>query len=256
MRISKSIRAYLPFLLISAKQQMVYRGRILIKLVNHLLMLIAMSYLWTTALEGNAQRGYTPSTIIIYFLFIMLGGVLFTYEPCFVLGAAIQNSTLMQDLIKPIDYFTKGLYTQIGRQLPWITLSGVLVLILSPQAPLILLYMFISFYMYFALMMLASLLAFYLEEMWPLHPIIAGISMLCGGVMFPLDLLPPSVFKIVQYNPFALIGYRFSYMLSYTPATSDMLYWSAISLAYGLIAMVLFRLGFRALYHRYEGVGA
>ncbi len=250
------IKKYLPFLILSSKQQLIYRSNILITSLNNIAICITMCFLWTHALDGTSGTGYTKSSIILYFVLTTLGSLLFSINPVLKLSGAIRGGNLAQDMLKPIDYFHKGLFSHIGTQLHWIIITIILALAISPQAIGIILFMACTFFMFYALMMLISLLAFYLEAMWPLQPMLYGIFMLLGGLSFPLDILPPKLYHIVQYNPFAIAGYRFSKMLINAPSLKEILFWASLSMCYGLIMMIIFRSGFRSLYRLHEGVGA
>lgn len=248
---------YLVLMRNAFKRKMIYRSQIVLELFTNGIIYFTTICLWTSVLNSGADlAGYDKNQLSIYFLFTIFSGMLFSFEPCFTLGNAIQNGSLSVTLLRPVNYFFMDYARQLGSKLFYILLLVPLILLKAKYPLSLIVYILSAFSMFYAFMAVLSLVGFILENTWPLRPVLSALFMLLSGQLFPLDILPEGIYKILVFNPFSLVGYVFSKTLIGSFELEAIFLYSCINGVYFLLFFIFFQHGFRKLLYRYEGVRA
>jgi ABC-2 type transport system permease protein len=213
------VRKYLHVLNIGIQNQLVYRVNFLFRACFGLLPLIATLSLWRTVYEGKTTAevaGYTLAQMVSYYLIVTLVDMLTAVnEDDWQIAADIRDGAISQFLVKPIDYLRYrfclflagraiytavaflpvGLFISFQRQyfvappdwatFGWFALSVVMTALLQ-------------FFMSYAM----ALLAFWVLEVSTFIFILFAFEYIAGGHLFPLDILPPALLKVLSFTPF------------------------------------------------------
>lgn len=209
---------YAHVLNIGIQNQLVYRVNFLFRACFGLLPLIAMISIWRTIYAGQEQgvAGYTLAQMISYYLVVTIVDMLTAVnEDDWQIAADIRDGNISQFLVKPIDYLRYrlclffagrliytvvallpvGIFIAVQREyfvvpadaatLGWFMLSVVMTALLQ---------FFTSYAM--------ALLAFWVLEVSTFIFILFAFEYIAGGHLFPLDILPPLLAKILSFTPF------------------------------------------------------
>lgn len=204
---------------IGIQNTLVYRTNFLFRSVFGLIPLFATISLWRAIYagkDGDNVAGYTIAQMTSYYLVITIVDALTAVtEDDWQIAADIKDGNISQFLLKPIDYlyyrlclygsgrlvFTAcaflpvTIFLIVQREhfvLPqdWATV-GWLAVSLTLTA---LLQFFISFTM--------ALLAFWVLEVSTFIFILFAFEYIASGHLFPLDILPAGILKVLYYTPF------------------------------------------------------
>lgn len=212
------MRKYWHVLNIGIQNTLSYRVNFLFRSLFGLVPLTAIISVWKT-IYGQGQSsvaGYTLSQMISYYLVVTLVDMLTAVaEDDWQIAADIKDGRISQFLLKPIDYQTyrltlfaagRVMYTSMAllpvmafiyfqrdyfvfptELLTWVafTVSVVMTALLQ---------FFISYSM--------ALLAFWLQEVSTFIFIVYAFEYMAGGHLFPLDILPPALAKVLMLSPF------------------------------------------------------
>lgn len=212
------MRKYWHVLNIGIQNTLSYRVNFLFRSLFGLVPLTAIISVWKT-IYGQGQgsvAGYTLSQMISYYLVITLVDMLTAVaEDDWQIAADIKDGRISQFLLKPIDYQTyrltlfaagRVMYTSMallpvvafiffqrdyfvfpGDPLTWVAFVASVVMTALLQ-------FFISYSM--------ALLAFWLQEVSTFIFIVYAFEYMAGGHLFPLDILPPALAKVLMLTPF------------------------------------------------------
>jgi ABC-2 type transport system permease protein len=225
---------------------------------------------WTTVARGQgAVNGLTPNDFTTYYLTLLIVDNLTSQITIHLLGYKIQDGTLSGDLLKPVHpILTNTLMNNLAFKalnfMALIPIWIVLYLLFRPDfstvtaqslllaVPAIVL----GFAINFLLGAIITCIAFWTTRVYALNEFYTALAMLLGGLFVPLDLLPALIQRIAQFLPFQLLIY-FPIQLVLGRLAPD-----AIARNFGLdvvwlaIALLLFRLVWRAGAKRFSAVGA
>jgi ABC-2 type transport system permease protein len=214
------MRKYLHVINIGIQNTLVYRMNFLFRSVFSLIPLMATIYLWRAVFAGKqgAQdvAGYSLAGMISYYLLMTIADALTAVtEDDWQIASDIREGAINQFLLKPIDYLTYRLCLFASGRLIYVAVAAlpvtlfivfqrqywvappnglVLGLFIVSLALTALLQFFISYTM--------ALLAFWLLEISTLIFIVFAFEYIAGGHLFPLDILPPLLAKILNFTPF------------------------------------------------------
>jgi ABC-2 type transport system permease protein len=213
------VKKYLHVLNIGIQNQLVYRVNFLFRALFSLLPLIATISLWRTVYEGKEGTtigGYTLAQMVSYYLVVMLVDMLTAVnEDDWQIAADIREGNISQFLVKPIDYLKYRLCLFLGGRAIYTAVAiGPVALFIFFQreyfvAPAdaatlgwfmlsIVLTALLQFFSAYAM----ALLAFWVLEVSTFIFILFAFEYIAGGHLFPLDILPPLVMKVLSFTPF------------------------------------------------------
>ena len=267
------MRKYWHVIGIGVQNNLTYRFNYLARTLFGFIPLAAVLMLWRTIYRGNGAEStvasYTLAQMISYYLMVTVVDALTAVnEDDWQIAADIKDGNISQFLLKPVDYlwfrlclFLSGRFTYIAVAfIPMLLLIlflhdyfvypthlAVFGLFLISLAMTALLQFFISYMM--------AMLAFWVLEVSTFIFILYAFEYIASGHLFPLDILPPVVEKVLYFTPFP-------YQL-YLPVGIYMGKITGFQLTAGLaaqagwvvLAYLLARIAWARGIRRYEAVG-
>ena len=222
------MQKYLHVLNIGIQNTLVYRVNFLFRSLFGLVPLMATISLWRTIYSGSSGgapgstesagvvAGYSLAQMVSYYLIVTIVDALTAVnEDDWQIAADIKDGNISQFLLKPIDYLTyrlclfgagRVMYTAVafvpvtlfilyqrkffvlpadGAAVGWFAVSLVLTGLLQ---------FFSSYTM--------ALLAFWVLEVSTFIFILFAFEYIAGGHLFPLDILPRGIERVLHYTPF------------------------------------------------------
>lgn len=220
-----AMKKYLHVVNIGIQNLLVYRVNFLFRAAFGLIPLTATLMLWRAIYQGKGAdesvAGYHLAQMTSYYLLITIVDALTAVnEDDWAIAADIKDGNISQFLLKPIDYLAyrfflfltgRAIYTVIA-----IVPVGLFILYLhnylvgpaSAQAACVfgvsivltaLLQFFISYTM--------ALLAFWVLEVATFIFVLFAFEYIAGGHLFPIDILPPTIQRILEFTPFPYLLY-------------------------------------------------
>jgi len=217
-----TLTKYRHVFMVGLQNNLVYRWNILLRGFFSLARLAVVCILWAAAYAGVSQiGGYSLGQTFTYFVtLIALQFIIGAFNEDYQIGEEIRNGIINQFLLKPINYYAYRFTVFLAAR----TVSGVLVFV-----PLLAIFPLLKPYLSFpgdpwrlalgipALGLAAmiqftiaycfGLLAFWFLEIQGFVILSFAAETLLSGQVFPLDLLPPAIFKIAQMLPFYYMMY-------------------------------------------------
>jgi viologen exporter family transport system permease protein len=261
---------YLALSRLVLQEALQYRAESVIWFLFDIVPPIMMAFLWLAAYEGQASvAGYDLGSMLLYTLGVMaLRNMIDTHIEWDV-NSQIREGTLSMHLVRPFNvwglwFLTGTAWRAMRVMLVTPVLAGCLVWLapyLQPPelgwelAPLLVLSIALAYLVSFFLKLCVGFTAFWLTEMFGILALVEVTSVVFGGMLLPLDLLPPSLRAVAAALPFQYIYYvPLSAMLGRLEG-ADFLWalvgqaaWAA---ALGLLAYAIWRRGLQ----RYEAFG-
>src|SRR5215831_12737956 len=213
------MKKYWHVINVGIQNNLTYRFNFFARTVFGFIPLIAVIYVWRAIFEGKPQDAtvgsYSLPQMISYYLVVTIVDALTAVsEDDWQIAADIKDGNISQFLLKPIDYLSYRLCLFFSGRLTYIAVAVV---------PLTL--FILSFRQYFVLphwntfgffllsTMLTALLQFFTSytmamlAFWVLEVstfifILFAFEYIASGHLFPLDILPPSLERVLFYTPF------------------------------------------------------
>lgn len=204
--------------LVGLQGNFIYRWNFLIRGAFSLAHLAVVFILWSAAYAGATHiGGFSLAETLTYFVALLcLQFTIGAFNEDYQISEEIRNGLINQFLLKPVDYY---LY-RVGIFAAARSVSSVLVLV-----PLLLLLPLLRGHLVlpdeawrlalglpavalagvlqFTIAYCFGLLSFWFLEIQGFVILSYAIETLLGGAIFPLDLMPPSLFAVSQILPFA-----------------------------------------------------
>jgi ABC-2 type transport system permease protein len=261
---------YLALWRMTMQEALQYRAESVIWFLFDVVPPIMMAFLWLAAYRDQATvAGYDLGAMLLYTLGVMvLRNVLDTHIEWDV-NTQIREGTLSMHLVRPFNVWALWLLTGTAwRALRLIlvapVLAGCLVWLApylrAPQvgwerAALLALALVLAYTVAFFLKLCIGFSAFWLTEIFGIMALVEVASAVFGGMLLPLDLLPPAArlvaaalpFQYIYYVPLAVMLGR----LDGTELATALAGQAAWAGTLGLLAGGLWRRGLR----RYEAFG-
>jgi ABC-2 type transport system permease protein len=212
------MRKYWHVLNVGIQNQLVYRVNFLFRACFGLLPLMAMISIWRAIYAGQDGdvAGYTLAQMISYYLVVTLVDMLTAVnEDDWQIAADIREGNISQFLVKPIDYLKyrlclflagRAIYTAVA-----LVPVGLFILVQRDYFTLpadaatlgwfalsVLMTALLQFFLSYAM----ALLAFWVQEVSTFIFILFAFEYIAGGHLFPLDILPPLLAKVLSFTPF------------------------------------------------------
>jgi len=198
---------------------LVYRVNFLFQAAFNLIPLFTGLAIWRTIYgEGtSAIAGYTVTQMLSYYLVAaMVDALTATTEDDWQIASEIKDGRVSQLLVKPLDYLGYRLCLFVSGRAVFSLAAAIplgLFLFLNsacllpcPDVLHLTLFAFSvlgSALNQFLLTFLMAMLAFWVLEISTFSFILLAFQRLAAGLMFPLDILPPALHKILLFTPFA-----------------------------------------------------
>ncbi|MBI2327292.1 ABC-2 family transporter protein [Candidatus Curtissbacteria bacterium] len=198
-----------------------YRLNFVMWRIRVVLQIITLYFLWLSILPKDTTfLGYNQSLMLTYILGTSLLAAFVLSSRSYSVGDEINQGNLSNFLIKPINYFLYHFARDVGDKSMNIVFSifelTILFLLLRPpifiQTDPFFLFLFLisailALLLYFFFNFLLGLVGFWSPEVWAPRFIFFIVITFFAGGLFPLDILPKSVFTVFQLLPFPYLLY-------------------------------------------------
>jgi len=212
------VQKYFHVLNIGIQNTLVYRVNFLFRSLFGLIPLMATISLWRAIYSGQSSdvAGYTLAQMISYYLIVTIVDALTAVnEDDWQIAADIKDGNISQFLLKPIDYLTYRLCLfGAGRMIyTAVAFVPVTLFILSQRKFFVLpansstigwfvVSMVLTGLLQFFTSYTMALLAFWVLEVSTFIFILFAFEYIAGGHLFPLDILPPAIERVLHFTPF------------------------------------------------------
>lgn len=215
------MRALLRLFMVSIDQYFIYRLNFILWRVRMVLGLLLTFSLWSTIFYQRKNAfGYSSQEMMTYVVLINVVGSIILASKTMDVASVILSGELMNYLLKPISYF-KVLFTQeiadkvINVVCSFLEITVLVALIRPPffiQTNIFSLIFFVCFVtigvvIHFLISFGLSLIAFWTTETWAPRFIFWSLLSILSGSIFPLDVLPTAVYRLIMLTPFPYLTY-------------------------------------------------
>ena len=214
------MKKYWHVINIGIQNNLTYRFNFLARAVFGLIPLIAMLYVWRTIYSdktaGTTIGAYTLAQMISYYLLTTVVDALTAVnEDDWQIATDIKDGNISQFLLKPIDYLWYRLCLFLSGRVTYlaVALTPLAIFILYLHQYFVLppswtafscfllstvLTALLQFFMSYAM----AMLAFWVLEVSTFIFILYAFEYLASGHLFPLDILPPWIERVLYFTPF------------------------------------------------------
>jgi ABC-2 type transport system permease protein len=212
------MKKYWHVINVGIQNTLVYRMNFLFRSTFSLIPLFATISLWRAVYSGNAGElaGYTLAEMISYYLVLtVVDSLTAVAEDDWQIAADIKDGNISQFLLKPIDYLTYRLCLYSAGRMVFTACAFVPVTLfilgqreyfrLPPDAVTWLWFgvsLVLTALLQFFISYTMALLAFWVLEVSTFIFILFAFEYIAGGHLFPIDILPPLVQKVLLFTPF------------------------------------------------------
>jgi ABC-2 type transport system permease protein len=214
------VKKYWHVINIGIQNTLVYRFNFLFRSVFGLLPLMATIYLWRAVYggkpAGDSVAGYTLAGMTSYYLLVTIVDMLTAVnEDDWQIAEDIREGNINQFLLKPVDYmFYRLCLFGAGRLIyTAVAVAPVLVFILvqrkyfvppvgAPAFAIFCVSVVLTGLLQFFISYTMALLAFWILEVSTLIFIVFALEYIAGGHLFPLDILPAWLSRLLDFTPF------------------------------------------------------
>ncbi|MBI3538307.1 MAG: ABC-2 family transporter protein [Chloroflexi bacterium] len=207
------ITKYLALMKRSFAQMLEYRAGILIWMLVNVMPLVMLA-VWFSLSEGGPIQGYTQSDFVAYFLLMTFVRQMTSVWVIHELDYDIRHGNLSIKLLYPLNpihsYFTDHLTDKILRVavmfplaiIAWLIFPTIHYDVTPVTLTLFVATLFGALVIRFLAQYVFGLFSFWISQADTLNEIWYATSILLGGLVAPLDLLPAPLAAIAQYLPF------------------------------------------------------
>lgn len=212
------MKKYLSLLKIALQNSLINRGRGLVWLAWDILPPLIMLLFWQAAFINKQEiAGYSLASMFIYYLLVMfIRAVIYTH-PDEDLNMSITTGRLTYIyLIKPLNIVLYYLFHELGYKVNrLIFIMPIIILFLLLGSKLIqvipfnmlafvnfLVFISFTFILFFLIKLLIGISSFWFNEIGWLQDLSDFLLPLLGGILFPLDFLPPKIYNLSLWLPF------------------------------------------------------
>ena len=211
---------YLHVVNIGIQNNLTYRFNFLARALFGLIPLIAILYVWHAIYAGGEPGGqvgpYSFSEMVSYYLLVTIVDALTAVnEDDWQIAMDIRDGNISQFLLKPMDYLWYRLCLFVSGRVAYLAVAGIPLaifvaclhryfvlppdwlsfgLFLVSAVGTALLQFFMSYTM--------AMLAFWVLEVSTFIFMLFAFEYLASGHLFPLDILPPAIERVLFFTPF------------------------------------------------------
>ena len=208
---------YRQAFLVGLQSNLIYRFNFATRAVFSLFSLAVVFVLWRAAFAGApAIGGFSFSQTLTYFVvLILLQFLVGAFNEDYQISEEIRNGLINQFLLKPINYYLYRLSIFLSARLVSGAIVVVPLLLAAPflhawivlpggawRLALALPAMALAALIQFTIAYCFGLMTFWFLEIQGFVILSMAVEAMLGGQMFPLDLLPPALYRIAQWLPF------------------------------------------------------
>ncbi|OGK33536.1 hypothetical protein A3F57_05520 [Candidatus Roizmanbacteria bacterium RIFCSPHIGHO2_12_FULL_36_11] len=212
------VKKYLSVFIITVKEYFVYRLNFVLWRFRVILNILIPLFLWSAVLDKNPVIGsYNRTQFVSYLLFGNLIGTFVFGTRTFDISSDINDGKIINALLKPVSFFNYHFAREIADKALnlFFAIFEILFLIwlfklnfIYPRNLLLFLPIFVNSVLisYFINLSLAFI-GFWTTEVWPIRFIFIILLSFVAGNYFPLDILPPTIYKLILFTPFPYMFY-------------------------------------------------
>jgi len=210
---------YLQVAKVSLKQEIAYPVNFIMWRIRNVIQILLVYFLWNAAFSspGRILFGYDRDKILTYVFGVMLVRAFVLSSKSMDVAGEISRGELSNSLVKPIGYFKYWLSRDISSKALnlFFAAAEIIVLYVLLRPPVFiqgsifvnLLFFFsiiVAILLFTLILFLVSSITFWLPEMgWSVHFLVTTVVVeFLSGVLFPLDVFPLVVQKIINLTPF------------------------------------------------------
>lgn len=230
------MKQYFVVIWITIKQLLTYRLSFLLWRFRTVLNLLFVYFLWTNIITYKSNfSGYDFKLIITYILLInILTSIVIGTRTTDVVND-ILTGDISNYLLRPFSYFRYLISREIGDKSLnfFFSVIEVILLIIIFKPVVFIQHDLISFFLFlisltigiilsFLISLCLSFMAFWSNDTWAPRFIYFILISLVAGTMFPLDILPIAIYRLILLTPFPYLvflpaaifvhGYKFEYI--------------------------------------------
>jgi ABC-2 type transport system permease protein len=204
----------------SARQQWIYRGEMLARLIQMVLFMGVFMALWSTAygVSGRSDLAGYSLVEMVWYLAMTETVVLSTSRIFMEIAESVRAGDLAYTLARPLSYPFFQVANSLGGSLPRLLLNlltGAVVVTIGmralagslPGLGAFLMLATLALVLDALFAVLIGLAAFWIEEVMPIYWIYSKLLFTVGGLFLPLDLFPEWLRQVVRWLPFQFITY-------------------------------------------------
>ena len=210
------MKIYLQIIKDTWEEYMVYRLNFFLWRVRMVMQILVVYFLWW-AIFSNRQvfAGYTESMMLTYILLSSVVRTIVLSTTTMEIEDIINEGNLSNHLVRPFSFFSYYIARDTGDKLLNLLCSVVevaaLLLILRPPifiqgSPLVIVGAFaaagLGMVLYFLYNMIFGFMGFWTQDVWAPRFLSFVIMEFLAGSIFPLDILPKTLFLISKSLPF------------------------------------------------------
>lgn len=210
------MRKYFTLFRVTVAEYFVYRLNFALWRIRVILNLILIYFLWSSIyLQNRDLFGYSREMMLTYVLLVsMLSDLLFSSK-IHEVGVEILQGGIINKLLKPISFFSYLIVREVAdKSVNMIFSISEILILISLTAPTLSIPQDTSTYFFFALQIVLGLIlsffislsistiAFWTAEIWAPRFIYFILVFMLAGNYFPLDILPPVIFRFLLLTPF------------------------------------------------------
>jgi ABC-2 type transport system permease protein len=221
----RPLKKYWHVIGIGIQSNLTYRFNYLTRTLFSFIPLFAMLSLWRTIYAANGAghllSGYTQAQMIFYYLMVAIVDIFTAVnEDDWQIAADIREGNISQFLLKPVDYLWYRLCLFFSGRLTFVMMAAVPLAVfvfcfrnyfVPPASGLALVAfpvsMILTALLQFFLSYAMAMLAFWILEISTFIFILFAFEYLASGHLFPLDMLPPALQRVLAFTPFPSMLY-------------------------------------------------
>jgi ABC-2 type transport system permease protein len=214
------VKKYRHVINVGIQNNLTYRFNFLARTLFGLIPLAAILYVWKAIYAGKTSDAtvgaYTFAQMVSYYLLVTIVDALTAVnEDDWQIAADIKDGNISQFLLKPIDYLWYRFCLFLSGRLTYLAVAGVplAIFILSLHRYFVLPPDAATFGLFLGSVVLTALLQFFTSytlamlAFWVLEVstfifIVFAFEYLASGHLFPLDILPPALERVLYFTPF------------------------------------------------------
>lgn len=189
--------------------------------LRNVISVLTIYFLWVAVLPNNTMIGGYSQSIMLTYIFggAIISSTVFSSRS-YAVGDKINQGDLSNDLLRPMNALLGFFAEDIGDKTMNILFSigelGLVIFLLHPplffqthvvSIMLSIVAIGIAVLLYFLFGLLLSCIAFWSPEVWAPRFLFFSIVTFFSGVFFPLDILPRTLYLILQLLPFSYLLY-------------------------------------------------
>jgi ABC-2 type transport system permease protein len=217
-----ALNKYRHAFLVGLQSNLVYRMNFAVRGFFSLFHLAVVFILWGAAYGGAKNiGGFDFGQTLTYFVtLLVLQFFIGAFNEDYQISEEIRNGLINQFLLKPINYFLYRFSIFVSARLVSGALIVLPILVALPfighqltfphelwRLPVGLIATCLSAVVQFSIAYCFGMLTFWFLEIQGFVILSMAIEVLLGGQMFPLDLMPPWIFRLAQFLPFYYQAY-------------------------------------------------